>query len=188
MTLALQLAERVLEGENPKHFFQRIMPHQAPRLMQVGEEVCHGTGDTRDIMSACIDKLQELDAGLAKQELEDSDVANYVKDGVEAPDFDPEWYCFEHLYGVMQKLCPPFSYFGHHEADCSVGCWPPDTMTIEELADMDKLTYFDEDHGTEAQAVSNGDFTQVPTRYVLIEIDGDQELWDKTTRKLVWRY
>ena len=189
MSAALQLALRVLEGEDPKAFLKKIAPRQN-NLLGVGEEVICCTGNVRDIMDACLYRLEQLDPAQYAAELEDSDVGAYREQGeaVQLPEFDPEYYTYEHLFNVMQKYCPPFSYFGSHQADGSIGCWPPDTMAIEELVDTDKLTYFGEDRPEQALAVIRGDYSEVNTRYVLIEYDGDMELWDSQRHVKVWEF
>jgi hypothetical protein len=189
MSAALQLVALLLDGEDPKQTFKKL-PRKPEHQFEVGEEVIRGTGDTRDIMDACLNALKRLDKNRFNAEISDHDVFQYTTLGDIHNDFDPEYYLYEHLFNVLQKYCPPFTYFGSYEADGSIGCWPPDHMTIEELKDSDKLTYFD-DHADaeEAQRIANGDFAHVPTRYVLVDrAGGGMELWDSTTRQLVWKY
>jgi hypothetical protein len=189
MTAALQLANRVLEGEDPKRFLKRVTPRKEHKL-HVGEEVIRGTGITRDILDACLYRLEQLDPVQYAAELDDSDVATYREQGEAAqlPDFDPEDYTYEHLFGVMQKYCPPWTYFGSYEADGSIGCWPPDPMAREEMNDTGQLTWFDDDHGAQSEAVRRGDYTGIQTRYVLIDYDGDLELWDSQRHEIIWSY
>ena len=190
MTPALQLANRVLEGEDPKAFLKRVAPRS--NKLQVGEEVIRGTGITQDIMDACLTRLEQLDPAQYAAELEDSEVAAYREQGdaAQLPDFDPEYYTYEHLFNVMQKYCPPCTYFGSYPADGSIGCWPPDTMDREEMNDVGHLTYFREQvQPGEVGAIQRGDYTFISTRYVLIEHPrGNLELWDSQRHEMVWTF
>lgn len=186
MTAALQLADRVLEGEDPKRFLKTVAPRN---LLQVGETVIRCTGNTCDIMGACLLRLKAMDKARYADEIADSDVRTYCTQGeeVQLPNFDPEYYTYEHLFNIMQEYCPPCTYFGSSESDGDIGCWPPDTMAREEMNDMGQLTWFDDAHLEQSEAVRRGDYTGIRTRYVLIDY-GDLELWDSQRHEIVWSY
>jgi hypothetical protein len=190
MSAALQLANRVLEGEDPKSFLKRVAPRKENTL-QVGETVISGTGIVRDIMDACLYRLEQLDPAQYAAELEDSDVGAYREQGeaVQLPQFDPEYYTYEHLFNVMQKYCPPCSYFGSYEADGSIGCWPPDATAIDEMVDTEKLTYISDEQPEQGEAIRRGDYTGIHTRYVIVDWhNGPMELWDSQRHVKVWEF
>jgi len=174
----------VTESEDPKQTFKQL-PRKPTNQFEVGEEIIHGTGDTRDIMEACLNALKRLDKFRFMAEISDHDVFQYTTLGDIENDFDPEYYLYEHLFDVMQKYCPMFTYFGGRYADGAIGCWPPESEHIDDLVGTGKLTFL-QDH--QAFGVMHGDFTGIETRYVLVEYDGDMELWDSLTKQPVWKY
>lgn len=184
---ALETINRLVEAEDPKGFIKRVLKQQKPQF-EVGYEVISGTGITRDIMDACLTALKELDRNAFLQEISDSDVFNYSTLGEADPDFDPDYYTYEHLFNRLQKYCPPLTYFGSREADGAIGCWPPDSMAIDDLVAEGKATYVGENETLRAHQIHQGDFTTVDAPYVLIEYDGDLECWSKATRQKLWHY
>lgn len=189
MILGAELACRILEGEDPKNFLQRVMPTMKP-MLRVGEELIRGTGDTRDIMEACLDALKRLDKARFAAEISDHDVFQYTSLGEIHNDFDPEFYLYERLFSILQKYCPPMAYFGSHEADGSIGCWPIDGEAIEAMVDRDELFYLDaRENPEQARAVRSGDFTGISPIYTMIEEPaGGKELWDRRTAKMLWEW
>lgn len=189
MILGAQLAQRVLEGEDPKEFLKRHSAKEQAQSHQlgVGDEVITGTGDTRDIMEACFDALKRLDKGRFAAELSDHDVYQYTTLGEIHNDFDPEYYLYERLFNILQKYCPPFTYFGSLEADGSIGCWPLDNMALEDMEDG-KITLVDEhDNPQWASAIRRGDFTGIISPHVIIDKQGGgKELWNTQTFEKVW--
>ena len=183
---ALAIVNQVVEAENPKDFLRRLQADaKTKRQFNIGEEVIHGTGVTRDIMDACLEALRVLSQEAYDAEIDD-EIIRYLATEETEPDFDPEYYLYEHLFDVLQKYCPPFTYFGSNEADGAIGCWPPDSMAIEELADNGELTHITDEDDARCLAVMHGDFSTVDAPYALIEYDGDMELWCKATRQKIW--
>ena len=189
MILAATLACSVLEGEDPKEFLKRVAYGLKPHF-EVGEEVISATGDTRDIIEACLQALKRMDKARFSAEISDHDVFQYTSLGEIENDFDPEYYLYEHLYNVLQKYCPPMTYFGSYEADGSVGCWPIDGDAISQMVDTDELFYIDESVNPEqADTVRRGDFSDIEPPYVMIEDPfTHKELWDKQHKRLVWKW
>lgn len=187
MSFALHLACQVLEDLDPKAILRHLSANRK-RLLSVGETVISGTGVAQDIMRACLYRLQQLDRAKYDEEMENPDVVDYLENEEPIDEFDPEEYTYEHLFNVMQEYCPPFTYFGNHETDGSIGCWPPDTMAREELDQADQLTWYDDRHAEQSEAIRRGDYTGILTRYVLIEYRGNLELWDSQRHTLLWTY
>jgi len=189
MSAALQMAKAVLEGEDPKDFLRRMSAAQTKQL-EVGEEVCHSTGIVKDHIEACLYRLQQLDPVEGQEQMSD-EVRAYLR-GANPEDwvnFDPDYYGFEVLPSVMQKYCPPFSYFGGNEGDGSLGCWPIGHDGIEEAVDRDELTFVDaRDDNERYTAIAGGDFSSIQTPYVLLEkATGGKVLYTKAGRK-VWEW
>jgi len=157
-------ARTIIEAETPKGTFSQFP--RGPQL-DVGYEAISGTGITRDIISACLGTLKTIDEKAFLSEMENSDVAEYVQGG--EPDFDPDYYLYEHLFNVLQEYCPPFTYFGGFEADGAIGCWPYSDMDLEEQADLGKLTIINAHMNEQAHAVLAGNYTGITTRYVIVE-------------------
>jgi len=189
MIAGAQLAWHVLEGEDPKEFLRRVLKQSGHKknMLSVGEEVISGTGDTRDIMEACLNALKALDRDRFAAELSDHDVFQYTTLGEIHNDFDPEYYLFERLFSILQKYCPLFSYFGHLEADGSVGCWPLDNMALEDMEEG-KVTLVDErENPQQANAIRRGDFGGIPSPYAIIDkAQGGKELWNTQTFVKIW--
>lgn len=186
MNAALQLATWLLDGEDPKAFIKSL-PRKQDDKLTVGEEVISGTGDTRDIMDACLNTLKRLDKHRFAAEISDHDVFQYTTLGDIHNDFDPEYYLYERLFNILQKYCPPFTYFGSLEADGSIGCWPLDNMTLEE---QENVTLVDEDENPQlADALRRGDFGDIPTPYAIIDKHGGgKELWNTQTFEKIWEW
>jgi len=197
---ASALVESLLEAEDPKTLLRsyRLPPKQ---LLTVGEEISHGTAITRDIMRRCLHRLARLDPKRYQKEMKSRDLRDFLLTGDEdAAPFDPEYY-LDRLYGLMEEYCPPFTTFGSSEGDgTSIGCWPMDSMTLQDVEDWGELTRIRypraaaqenwyQDWQDQVVAIRQGNFERVPTEYVMIEHkDGTLELWHKPTKKRVWKY
>jgi len=190
MNAALHLAAAVLEGEDPKEFLKRMSAAASKPHLEPGEEVCHATGITRDLLRSCFEALKNLDPATYQEELND-EVQSYLGGNENLEDFDPEWYLFEHLYSVLQKYCPPFTYFGNLEADGTLGCWPIGSDGIEEAVDRGDLTFVNEGQEPERYAaILNGDFSTIQTPYVMVKSPGATysiALFAKTGKK-IWEW
>jgi hypothetical protein len=123
--------EKQEEGQ-AKDFLLKVGAH---RKLAVGEEVIHGTSNSNDIIEACLDKLKE------------TDTRSYVALNAEyramaENDNAVDEFLYECLEPVMQKLCPPLTYFGSHPGDGSrLGCWPFDDATYQDMAESGRIAY-----------------------------------------------
>lgn len=172
-------ARQIIEAESPKRIFQRLPRQRWP--LYPGKEVSSATGDTRYIIRQTLALLKEIDPAKYQAELDGYELTDYLAGNADLPaETDPEWYLFEHLFSVLTKYCPPFTYFGFLEADGSVGCWPYDGMSME-MAD-DKVT---------VQEGSEPDWNGITTPYLYLDntaAGGGRDFYETRTRSLLWSW
>jgi hypothetical protein len=184
---ARALANRVLEGEDPKEIFRQFAS-RASNFFEPGEEICHSTGICHDVLEAMFFDLKQRDPAKYR-ELMNDEIEAYLQDENAVGDFDPEHFTYEQMPNVMQKYCPPFTYFGTNEGDGCWGCWPYSTMDLSDNVDEGVLALVDHTEQERAYHIRQGDWTGVEAPFALIVADNDeQELWSKTTRRRVWKW
>lgn len=183
MSAAVQLVNRLLEGEDPKAFLKSL-PRR--KTLEVGEVVCRPTSHASDIIRSCLRRLEDLDPARFAEEMTD-EIKHYLETDDPGDDFDPDYYAYEKLQDLMQDYCPPFTTFGW-DSGGDLGCNPPEQDAIDEWVDDGKLTVKTDE--PEIRAIERGDFSGIATRYVLTggHYVASMTLWDKLTRTKIWDY
>lgn len=153
-------AEEVPVGEPLKDWYQGVLEADRRydprtylkslakrRTLKVGESISHGTLNSRDLITAALDTLKEIDPIEYTSLTSDSELAAYLENQMsrdEAQDFEDTFF-HEQLVHLMQEHCPPLTYFGSHPGDGSdIGCWPYEEHEYEELSESERILYADE--------------------------------------------
>ena len=169
-------ARQLIEAETPKQALRYIK--RPKEQFTVGEEFGHATSDAKSVIEAGLEALRTVDRAKYEETMS-GEVGDYLR-GDNPEDFDPDYFACERLFDMLNPYCPPFTYFGFYEADGSIGCWPWDSMSLEDYEAMhpDKLTY-----------EGPVDFTGVESTYIVaVNENGRKECWDVASRKMLWQW
>lgn len=191
-SIASELVRALVEsGEKPADFFKRKEVGSQKGMLTIGT-VSRGTMVERHLIRRFMAALEEVDRSAYKQLRNDPDLAAFWEAldnnrDEDTPELREEGSnLLEHLFDVLNKFCPPYTYFGAHEGDGSdYGCWVDRERLDAGLENGDVVRVaFDSPEARDLGVEMVPEVAHQPgVTHILV---GDNALYDAKTGKLVW--
>lgn len=163
-----------------------------PKQLPVGETFLRGTSRAEDVLEMGLRVLEAFSKPdydyVMDAYAEEFEAYKRIKEGSnENRDFEVvDDLAYEVLPSKLQDLCPPYTFFGPHEADGDWGVWPNFELLESDIEEgrVAKIYAGSE----EAIKTMRGEY-RVPSSYIWIFNPDTYEssLWDGRTNKPIWQ-